>query len=64
MLNRNKLFGRLLQDLNDMGLPGISATLDKMYRSPKFLELDPLMTIANLVDGISIIVDGGCAVGF
>ena len=50
MLTGNDLFNCLLQDLNDMGLPGMSATLDEMYRSPKFLELDPLMAIANLVE--------------
>lgn len=33
-----------------MGLPGMSATLDEMYRSPGFLELDLLMAIANLVE--------------
>lgn len=50
MLTGKELFHTLLQELNDMGLPGMSATLDEMYRSPKFLELDPLMAIANLVE--------------
>ena len=45
-----ELFHTLLAELNEMGLPGMSATLDKMYRSPKFLELDPLTAIANLVE--------------
>ena len=50
MLTGKELFNTLLQELNDMGLPGMSATLDEMYRSPKFLELDPLMAIAGLVE--------------
>ena len=44
-----ELFNTLLVELNEMGLPGMSSTLDEMYRSPKFLELDPLTAIANLV---------------
>ena len=39
-----------LVELNEMGLPGMSATLDEMYRSPRLLELDPLTAIANLVE--------------
>ena len=50
MLTGKSLFNALLAELNEMGLPGISATLDEMYRSPNFLELDPLMAIANLVE--------------
>ena len=48
MLTGKALFNTLLTELNNMGLPGMSATLDEMYRSPDFLELDPLMAIANL----------------
>lgn len=44
------LFHALLMELNEMGLPGMSATLDEMYRSPTFPELDPLTAIANLVE--------------
>ena len=50
MLTGKALFNTLLAELNEMGLPGMSATLDEMYRSPDFLELDPLMAIANLVE--------------
>lgn len=50
MLTGKVLFNTLLTELNEMGLPGMSATLDEMYRSPNFLELDPLMAIANLVE--------------
>ena len=50
MLTGKALFNKLVTDLNDMGLPGMSATLDEMYRSPNFVNLDPLMAIANLVE--------------
>ena len=50
MLTGKELFNDLLCELNAMGLPGMSSTLDEMYRSPKFLELDPLTAIANLVE--------------
>ena len=50
MLTGKKLFNTLLTELNEMGLPGMSATLDEMYRSPKFQELDPLTAIAQLVE--------------
>lgn len=45
MLTGKALFNTLLAELNEMGLPGMSSTLDEMYRSPNFLELDPLMAI-------------------
>lgn len=48
MLTGKALFNTLLAELNEMGLPGMSSTLDEMYRSPNFLELDPLMAIANV----------------
>lgn len=50
MLTGKELFNTLLYELNEMGLPGMSSTLDEMYRSPKFLELDPLSAIAKLVE--------------
>ena len=50
MLTGKALFHSLLIQLNEMGLPGMSATLDEMYRSPSFTELDPLMAIASLVE--------------
>ena len=49
MRTGKELFNTLLVELNEMGLPGMSSTLDELYRSPKFLELDPLTAIANLV---------------
>ena len=50
MLTGKALLNTLVVELNDMGLPGMSATLDEMYRSPDFVHLDPLMAIANLVE--------------
>lgn len=50
MLTGKELFNALLAELNEMGLPGMSSTLDEMYRSPKFTELDPLTAIACLVE--------------
>lgn len=50
MLTGKALFHSLLTELNEMGLPGMSATLDEMYRSPGFPELEPLMAIAGLVE--------------
>ena len=50
MLTGTALCSVLVAELNDMGLPGMSATLDEMYRSPDFIHLDPLMAIARLVE--------------
>lgn len=50
MRTGKEVFNKRLQELNDMGLPGMSTTLDEMYRSPKFIELDPLTSSANLVE--------------
>ena len=50
MLTGKALFEALVSELNDMGLPGMSSTLDEMYRSPDFIHLDPLMAIARLVE--------------
>ena len=45
MLTGKALFNSLVAELNDMGLPGMSSTLDEMYRSADFVKLDPLMAI-------------------
>lgn len=50
MLTGKELCCRLLQELDSMGLSDMSSTLDAMYRSPDFAELDPLTAIANLVE--------------
>lgn len=50
MLTGKTLLNTLLAELNEMGLTSMSAALDEMYRDPGFLELDPLTTIAHLVE--------------
>ena len=50
MLTGKALFNTVVAELNDMGLPGMSAALDEMFRSPDFIHLDPLMAIAKLVE--------------
>jgi DNA replication protein DnaC len=50
MLTGKALFNTVVSELNDMGLPGMSSTLDEMFRSPDFIHLDPLMAIARLVE--------------
>ena len=50
MLTGKALLNTLISELDDMGLPGMSATLDEMYRSPDFVDLDPLLAIARLVE--------------
>ena len=50
MLTGKALLNTVVTELNDMGLPGMSATLDEMFRSPDFIHLDPLMAIAKLVE--------------
>jgi DNA replication protein DnaC len=50
MLTGKALLNTVVTELNDMGLPGMSATLDEMFRSPDFIQLDPLMAIAKLVE--------------
>ncbi|MBO5494026.1 MAG: ATP-binding protein [Pyramidobacter sp.] len=50
MMTGKALFEALISELNDMGLPGMSSTLDEMYRSPDFVHLDPLMAIAKFIE--------------
>lgn len=50
MFTGKALLNTVVTELNDMGLPGMSATLDEMYRSPDFIHLDPLAAIAKLVE--------------
>ena len=40
----------MLTELNDPGLPWMSAALDKIPRSPDFIHLDPLMANAKLAE--------------
>lgn len=50
MLTGKKLLDILAVELKDMGLRDMAVTLEEMYRSPDFLELDPLSAISRLVD--------------
>lgn len=44
------LLSTLTSELSEMGMRGMAATLEEMYRSPNFLELDTLTAIARLVE--------------
>ena len=50
MLTGKKLLDILAVELKDMGLRDMAVTLEEMYHSPDFLELDPLSAISRLVD--------------
>lgn len=50
MLTGKKLLDILAVELKDMGLRDMAVTLEEMYRSPDFLELDPLSAISRLVE--------------
>ena len=45
-----KHFNILMTELNEAGVLGMTAMPNEMYRSPDFLELDPLMAIAKLME--------------
>ena len=50
MLTGKKLLDILAAELKDIGLRDMAVTLEEMYCSPDFLELDPLSAISRLVD--------------
>lgn len=50
MLNGEALTNTLVDELNDLGLPNMAATLDTLYRSERFLQLDHLSLIAELIE--------------
>ena len=50
MLTGKKLLATLANELGEIGLGNMAASLEEMYRSPEFLELDSLSAIAKLVD--------------
>ena len=50
MLTGKALFNTLTAELKDIGLKGMAASLEELYRSPQFLELDPLSAIARVVE--------------
>lgn len=50
MLTGESLTNALVDELNDLGLPNMAATLDTLYRSERFLKLDHLSLIAELIE--------------
>lgn len=50
MMTGKALLSTLTSELSEMGMRGMAATLEEMYRSPNFLELDTLTAIARLVE--------------
>ncbi len=49
-MNGNKLLNILVDELNELGLPNMAATLDTLYCSKSFLELDHLTLISELIE--------------
>ncbi len=50
MLTGISLMNTLVDELNDLGLPNMAATLDTLYRSEKFLNMDHLTLISELIE--------------
>lgn len=50
MMTGLKLMNQLVDELNDLGLPNMAATLDSLYRSERFMNIDKLSLIAELVE--------------
>ena len=50
MLTGKKLVDTLTAELGEIGMGNMASELDAMYRSPEFLELDLLSSIARLVE--------------
>ena len=50
MLTGETLTNTLVDELNDLGLPNMAATLDALYHSERFLQLDHLSLIAELIE--------------
>jgi DNA replication protein DnaC len=50
MLTGINLMNTLVDELNDLGLPNMAATLDILYHSEKFLNMDHLTLISELIE--------------
>lgn len=50
MLTGINLMNTLVDELNDLGLPNMAATLDTLYHSEKFLNIDHLTLISELIE--------------
>lgn len=49
MITGEALTNTLVDELNDLGLPNMAATLDSLYHSDRFLKLDHLTLISELI---------------
>jgi DNA replication protein DnaC len=50
MITGTNLMNTLVDELNDLGLPNMAATLDTLYHSEKFLNMDHLTLISELIE--------------
>ena len=44
------LAGVLVDELNELGLPNMAATLDTLYHSSSFLQMDRLALVSELIN--------------
>ena len=49
MMNAETLCNSLVDELNDLGLPNMAATLDTLVHSPKFMEMDRLTLLSEVI---------------
>lgn len=49
MITGESLTNTLVDELNELGLPNMAATLDALYHSERFLQLDHLTLISELI---------------
>lgn len=54
MLTGESLTNALVDELNALELPNMAATMDALYRSERFLKVDHLSLIAELIGNIRI----------
>jgi DNA replication protein DnaC len=50
MITGDKVLNALVDELNELGFPNMAATLDTLYHSKSFLEMDRLTLIAELIE--------------
>jgi hypothetical protein len=50
MMTGLKLMNQLVDELNDLGLPNMAATLDSIYRSERFMHIDKLWIVNTKLD--------------
>lgn len=50
MLTGEKMVNSLVDELNEIGMPSMAATLDKVYHSERFLDLDHLTLMSELIE--------------